>query len=118
MRSVTPEMFEQWMREISNWGRWGKDDELGTLNLITPLKRRNAAALVRDGVAVSLALDLNKVRDDLNANPFEHTLTVSEFGGHEVAGDRYIQRRRQDRPGMEVQSVLHLPARRCELHRG
>ena len=89
MRSVTPEMFEGWMLEISNWGRWGKDDELGTLNLITPLKRRKAAALVRDGVAVSLALDLNKVQDDLNANPFEHTLTVSEFGGHEVAGDRY-----------------------------
>ena len=36
-----------------------------------------------------MALDLNKQADELNANPFEHTLTVATFGGHEVAGDRY-----------------------------
>ena len=30
-------------RELSNWGRWGTDDELGTLNLVTP-ERRIAAA--------------------------------------------------------------------------
>ena len=51
MRSVTPEMFEQWMREISNWGRWGKDDELGTLNLITPLKRRKACIILGNRTA-------------------------------------------------------------------
>ncbi len=86
---VTTAQFEQWMAEISNWGRWGEADELGTLNLITPEKRKSAAALVRDGVSVSLALDLNKQLDALNTNPFEHTLTVSTFSGHQVAGDRY-----------------------------
>lgn len=86
---VSTAQFEQWMQEISNWGRWGKEDELGTLNLITPEKRIAAAKLVRDGVSISLALDLNKQRDDLNANPFEHTLTISEFSGHQVAGDKY-----------------------------
>ena len=34
------------MKVISNWGRWGKDDEIGTFNLITPAVRRAAAALV------------------------------------------------------------------------
>ena len=34
------------MRTLSNWGRWGKDDELGTINLITPEKRAAAARLV------------------------------------------------------------------------
>src|SRR6476659_10128278 len=58
--TVTRAQFEAWVKEISNWGRWGKDDELGTLNLITPEKRKAAAAQVRDGVSVSLALDLNK----------------------------------------------------------
>ena len=38
---------------LSNWGRWGGDDLLGTLNLITPAKRAQAASLVRDGVSVS-----------------------------------------------------------------
>lgn len=86
---VSAAEFEAWLDEISNWGRWGSDDELGTLNLITPEKRKAAAALVRDGVSVSLALDLNTQRDPMNGNPFEHTLTVSEFAGHEVAGDAY-----------------------------
>ncbi|MGA1835886.1 cyclase family protein [Herbiconiux sp. 11R-BC] len=44
-----------------NWGRWGADDRLGTLNLIDPAKRLEAAALVREGVTVSLAqsFDMN-----------------------------------------------------------
>ncbi len=86
---VTKTQFDSWLQEISNWGRWGADDQLGTLNVITPEKIKAAADLVREGVTVSLALDLNKQADELNANPFEHTLTVATFGGHEVAGDRY-----------------------------
>ncbi len=86
---VTRAEFDSWMKEISNWGRWGKEDELGTLNLITNDKRLAAARLVREGVSVSLALDLNKKADAINTNPFEHELTVSKFSGHEVAGDKY-----------------------------
>src|SRR5262247_3491333 len=52
---VTKAEYERWQTELSNWGRWGRGDELGTLNLITPAKRAQAAALVKDGVAVSLA---------------------------------------------------------------
>ncbi|MDA1076277.1 MAG: cyclase family protein [Proteobacteria bacterium] len=81
--------YDQWMQEISNWGRWGADDELGTLNLITPARSKAAAALVTEGVTVSLALDLNIVADDLNTNPFIHTRNTAEFSGHQVAGDRY-----------------------------
>src|SRR2546430_744856 len=40
---------------LSNWGRWGKDDELGTINLITPEKRKRAAALGRGGAEGTLA---------------------------------------------------------------
>ena len=81
--------FDAWMQEISNWGRWGEDDQLGTLNLITPAKSRAAIALVQEGVSISLALDLNTVQDDVNLNPFRHSVTTGEFGGHAVAGDDY-----------------------------
>ena len=47
------------MTELSNWGRWGTDDELGALNLITPAKRTEAARLVTDGFSVSLASTAN-----------------------------------------------------------
>jgi kynurenine formamidase len=46
---------------LSNWGRWGADDELGTLNLVTPQKRKAAAALVTEGVTVSCAWDIESV---------------------------------------------------------
>lgn len=42
-----------------NWGKWGEDDQLGTLNLITPDKVRQAAALVKRGTVFSLALPLD-----------------------------------------------------------
>jgi hypothetical protein len=34
--TVTKTDVQRWMKELSNWGRWGKDDQLGALNLITP----------------------------------------------------------------------------------
>jgi kynurenine formamidase len=43
-------------RELSNWGRWGTADELGTLNLVTDAKRVEAAALVRKGTIFDLGL--------------------------------------------------------------
>ena len=82
---------ETWMTELSNWGRWGKDDRLGALNLITPEKRKAAAALVRDGVAVSLAHDVLETASADNPTPFEHTMTA--HGGAEnpssYAMDKY-----------------------------
>jgi hypothetical protein len=57
---VTRAEYERWQTELSNWGRWGPNDQLGTLNLITPSKRRQAAALVKDGVSVSLSSDAPK----------------------------------------------------------
>lgn len=86
---VSRAQFDAWMQEISNWGRWGEDDQLGTLNLVTPAKSRAAIGLVRDGVSISMALDLNTVQDAVNANPFRHSVTTGHFGGHAVAGDDY-----------------------------
>ena len=52
---VTASTVEQWMADLSNWGRWGEDDQAGTLNLITPEKRTAAAGLVSAGLPVSLS---------------------------------------------------------------
>lgn len=67
-------MLEGWLAELSNRGRWGADDELGTLNLIGPEQRRAAAACVVDGEAVSLALDLvTSVQEgDVHGAPHRH----------------------------------------------
>jgi kynurenine formamidase len=71
---VTKETVDTWMTELSNWGRWGKQDQLGALNLITPAKRQEAAKLVRAGVSVSLARNTETAKADDNPQPFEHTM--------------------------------------------
>ena len=57
------------MTELSNWGKWGKDDQAGTINLITPAKRKAAAALVRDGVSVSMSLDADLPKEGSTGGP-------------------------------------------------
>jgi kynurenine formamidase len=47
--------FDQLMKELSNWGRWGKDDQMGAVNLITPAKRKQALSSVKEGFSVSMA---------------------------------------------------------------
>src|SRR5512133_3716508 len=42
-------------KRCSNWGRWGAEDVLGTLNFLDEAKRREGAALVRRGVSFSLS---------------------------------------------------------------
>jgi hypothetical protein len=47
--------FVNLMKELSNWNRWGKDDQMGAVNLITPAKRKQALALVKEGASYSMA---------------------------------------------------------------
>jgi hypothetical protein len=58
---VKKAQVDRWMTDLSNWGRWGKDDQLGALNLITPAKKREAMALAKDGIVVSLEQPLKVV---------------------------------------------------------
>jgi hypothetical protein len=54
----TQARVESYFKELNNWDRWGRDDQVGTVNLITPAKRAAARQLVRTGRTVSLARDL------------------------------------------------------------
>jgi kynurenine formamidase len=74
-KSVNAAMVEKWMTELSNWGRWGKEDQMGAVNLITPAKRKQAAGLVKDGVSVSLARSVETEKAADNGSPFVHTMT-------------------------------------------
>jgi kynurenine formamidase len=68
------EEFDQMFNQVKNWGRWGKDDQLGAANLITEAKRKQALALAKNGLTVSLAHNpLTEAAPD-NTSPFEHTM--------------------------------------------
>ena len=66
--------FDELFQQVRNWGRWGPDDQLGSANLITPAKRKQAIGLAKTGVSVSLAHDALTERAEDNASPFEHTM--------------------------------------------
>ncbi|UGT45338.1 cyclase family protein [Nocardia yamanashiensis] len=55
-----PAEFREIAKRVNNWGRWGSADEIGTLNLITGEVVRAAAATVRTGQRVPLAVPLHQ----------------------------------------------------------
>ena len=72
-----------YFEKLSNWGRWGPDDELGTLNLITPQKRVQAARLIREGVTVGCGRRLEKGQAADIPMPLVHLM---EGSGEQWAG--------------------------------
>jgi kynurenine formamidase len=78
-----------WIRERSNWGRWGQDDQRGTINLITPAKRAAAARLVRTGRSVSLSRPFPKEPGINNAFPAQHFMRTVPRGTGGFAADYY-----------------------------
>ncbi len=71
-QKVSLEEFERIFESVKNWGRWGPDDQLGTMNFITPARVRAAAGLVRSGRRVSLQIPINTVAGPDNPNPAIH----------------------------------------------
>ena len=68
------------LESCKNWGRWGAEDSAGTINHITPAKRREAAGLVKSGRAISAASPLNTIGGPGNWNPAQHYVrTLPDF---------------------------------------
>jgi kynurenine formamidase len=78
--SVSLAEFERIFESVKNWGRWGPDDQLGTLNLITPERVREAVSLVRTGRRVSMEIPINTVAGPDNPNPAIHFVSQ----GHDI----------------------------------
>jgi kynurenine formamidase len=74
---VSRAQFDELFKAVCNWGRWGDDDERGTLNYIQPEHIRRAASLVRSGRSVSMAVPINKVAGPDNPRPATHYMVQS-----------------------------------------
>jgi kynurenine formamidase len=78
---------------LSNWGRWGAGDELGTVNLITPAKRVAAAGLVREGLSVSCARPIvTDITADTTVQPMRFMVDSGE-GRDTATPERQRERR-------------------------
>jgi kynurenine formamidase len=67
--------FEAMFEAVKNWGRWGPEDERGTLNYLTAEHIKGAAGLVRSGRTVSMAIPINTVAGPDNPHPAIHYMT-------------------------------------------
>ena len=90
--SEQTQLLNDYIASCSNWGRWGPDDELGTLNLITDAVRARAAGEVRTGRWVSLAQQI--VPHPIISSPFAPTTAdvspvqhMMAYTGVDVAAD-------------------------------
>jgi kynurenine formamidase len=87
--SISTAEFERIFEAVKNWGRWGADDERGTLNYILPGHVRAAAALVRSARQVSMAIPINTVAGPDNPNPAIHLVTQGHDIDTGMPGPRY-----------------------------
>jgi kynurenine formamidase len=101
--TVTVEAFEQIFEQVKNWGRWGPDDERGTLNYITDEMVVRAAGLVRSGRRVSMAIPINTVAGPDNPNPAVRMITQA----HDVPVDGSKVRFGLDFLGMACHGDCH-----------
>ena len=85
---LTIEQVNTWETELSNWGKWGPDDERGSLNFVTPQKTAAALKLAKDGVVVSLArfASLDKAADNFNFGDTKHWMSRVDPKTGEVRG--------------------------------
>ncbi len=74
--------------EVKNWGRWGWDDERGTLNHATPAHTLRAISLVRTGRVVSTSFDLDTERSTKNYFPTVHMMLFKGFEQPPTAVDQ------------------------------
>src|SRR5215469_5663321 len=83
---LKPNELRQVLDKISNWGKWGKDDERGALNYITNRKRAEAAALAQSGEVLSMALPLATAPAPDNDSPVVHLMIQSDAPEPGVGG--------------------------------
>ena len=73
----TSDQLEKIYQETRNWGRFGEDDERGTLNFLTQERLARACTLARDGVQVSLAHDLSLAPSPESPEPAHHHMLAA-----------------------------------------
>ncbi|MET8053373.1 cyclase family protein [Streptosporangium sp. NPDC005286] len=84
------DVLERYIKQCTNWGRWGEDDSLGTMNHVGPEEVRRAAALVEHGVTISCSLPYDQrgpQTGSLRANP-RNVMTAT--GADHLAGAQEI----------------------------
>ncbi|MCH8826181.1 MAG: cyclase family protein [Chloroflexi bacterium] len=89
----TEEEVLAYFEKLSNWGRWGEDDQLGTLNFLSDENTRKAVSLVREGRTISCARTISwEPAPDVSSTPIHYMV---ESGEGWASGDKISARPNQ-----------------------
>ena len=89
MQALTRRDIEAAADTISNWGRWGDDDQIGTLNNVAPEDIVGAAGLIRRGRVFALGLSLKEpIQSGLFGGRWNPIHTMLATGTDAVAGNQ------------------------------
>ena len=106
---VGKQAIKEASQKLSNWGRWGKDDQIGTLNHVVPADIVAAAGLIRTGkiFALGISLDRNGPQTGLFGGRWNPIHTMLATGTDAVAGRQGGLLYSDDAINMPVQSATH-----------
>ncbi len=57
---MSEQVLKEMIQKVRNWGKWGPEDEIGTLNYITPQKIQQACHLVTEGKVFALGIPFQR----------------------------------------------------------
>jgi kynurenine formamidase len=116
--------WRQVAKKVRNWGRWGADDQLGTLNHITPEAIRHAATLVRTGKLISMGVPFDargpQGAHGLRRNPI-HLMTIDggDTGVHHLPKEwqgpteTWVAELLESGPGRFTDDYIIMPLQSC-----
>jgi kynurenine formamidase len=115
MHAVIPseEQVVEWLTSLSNWGRWGEEDQAGCLNLITAEKRKQAAALIHAGTTVSRARPITtEITPDVTYQVQRYMVDSGEGRDTDPPERRRVRRGASEFIGMVFhgQTITHIDA--------
>jgi len=103
--NLTSETVRRWGERYSNWGRWGAEDQQGTLNFITPDRVLAACALPRRGLVISCALPFDQNGPQPPGSPRHNPIHVMLADG----GDALSGAQRHPGGFQYADDAIHMP---------
>lgn len=100
--------FYDYLEPLRRWGRWGADDEVGAVNMVSPSTVVDAARTIQLGEVVSLAREFPTQAQSNNLHPAQHYLRTASHDDDQGSASDYIGINFHGTATTHVDALCHL----------